>query len=70
MRYVTARLEQECRDEAYRIYVSDGLKAVCGFKLRYYDIVNQTQMEDADPEEIKASIFSKLEKMGDKNGPV
>ena len=39
MRYVLARIKQESRDEAYRFYVTDALKALGGFDKRYADIM-------------------------------
>ena len=63
MRYVTARIEQEDRDEAYRIYVTDLLKSISGAKVRYYDIINPPPEETRTEEEIKEGVYSKLRKM-------
>ena len=62
MRYVSARLEQNLREDAYRIYVTDALKAIGGFDSRYFDIINQkpTLKETRTPEEIIEQIRSKL----------
>lgn len=62
MRYVLARIEENNRDEAYRIYVTDALKAIGGFNKRYYDLINYEppKEETRTPEEIIANIRRKL----------
>lgn len=65
MRYVTARIEQEDRDEAYRIYVTDSLRSLTGAKIRYYEIINPAPEETRTSEEVKQGVFSKLKQMED-----
>ena len=60
MRYVLARIKQESRDEAYRFYVTDALKALGGFDKRYADIIEFKPPETRTPDEIIANIRSKL----------
>lgn len=62
MRYVSARLEQNLRDDAYRFYVTDALKAIGGLDKRYYDIIEfKPPIEETrTPEEIIANIRGKL----------
>ena len=62
MRYVSARLEQNLREDAYRIYVTDALKALGGFDTRYFDLIEMkpTIEETRTPEEIIERIRSKL----------
>ena len=60
MRYVLARIEQNNRDEAYRFYVTDALKALGGFDKRYADIIEFKPPEKRTPDEIINNIRSKL----------
>ncbi len=63
MRYVAARCKEYDRDEAYRIYVTDGLKHLVGADRRYYDMVHEP-VETRSAEEIKNDIFNKLNSLG------
>ncbi len=66
MRYVEARLEQESRDDAYRIYVTDCLKIIGRIDQRFYDMMNQSKtVETRTADEIITSISEKLAKVGD-----
>lgn len=66
MRYVSARFTHCQREEAYRIYVTDALKALGGLDIRYADIVyGETETRTAD--EIIDNITSKIIKMGGEN---
>ncbi len=62
MRYVSARLEQTLREDAYRIYVTDALKGLGGFDKRYVDLIDiKPQIEETrTAEEIIESIRGKL----------
>ena len=65
MRYVSARIEETAREKAYRIYVTDALRGLYGAEkgvMRYADIFAPKHNRTED--EIKASIFEKLKKMG------
>lgn len=39
MRYVKARLDLYKRDEAYRIYVSEGIKVLAGLNMTYAELL-------------------------------
>lgn len=62
MRYVTARFNQYQREEAYRIYVTDGLKHLSGLNIRYADIFKPEETRTAD--EIIDGIKGKLRQLG------
>ena len=64
MRYVAARIEIDDRDEAYRIYVTDALRAWIGTKVRYYDVVYKEE-DTRTSEDVKTGIFGKLKRMED-----
>ena len=59
MRYVIARSEEIYRDRAYRIYMSDGIRALSGQKIdRYADLFKPE--EKRTPQEIITGIRNKL----------
>lgn len=53
-----ARIEDDSRDIAYRIYVTDALKALAGGKERYADWIKPQEKRTAD--EIIGGIREKL----------
>ena len=67
MRYVNSRYESFCREEIYRIYVTDTLRAIIGGDKRYYDFVKpatQEVEETRSAEEIIGSMKDKLTRLG------
>lgn len=73
MRYVASRLKQHAEEVAYRIYVTDGLKAISGntgrsisqgteMTKRYYDVLTTAKKppENRTAEEIISDIKRKL----------
>ena len=64
MRYVRARLFQETKDEAYRIYITDSLKAFGGFSVRYADLFKPEVKEERTSEEIITQISGKIAALG------
>jgi len=72
-RYVESRYIQRIREDAYRFYVSDALKAIGRLDFpRYYDLINGNVMTEEEAketaEEIKTNIKAKLRGLGGKNG--
>ena len=66
MRYVLARSEEVSRERAYRIYVTDALRALCGSKSdRYADLFKPE--DKRTPQEIIKGIS---EKLGGDNGSI
>lgn len=73
MRYVEARYKKDCRDETYRIYVSDGIKVLSGNTAKYaggseltvrlWDILNPVTESKSD-KEIIDDIKAKLQMFG------
>ena len=71
MRYVEARLQMEQRDTAYRIYVTDTLKAIThnttdgdsrvDITVRYAEMFSKKKKETRTPKEVIESIKQKLE---------
>jgi hypothetical protein len=62
MRYVMARFNRYQREEAYRIYVTDGLKHLSGLNIRYADLFAPEETRTAD--EIIGGIKDKLRQLG------
>ena len=60
MRYVLARIEKNNRDEAYRFYVTDALKAIGGIDKRDAEIIEFKPPETRTPDEIINNIRSKF----------
>ena len=63
MRYVKARLDEEDREEAYRIYVSRSLQLNPQnghIEKSYYDIMQgKVEIDDRDGDEIAADIITR-----------
>ena len=65
MRYVAARYEECIREHTYRIYVTDGLKAIANLNMRWADMVSfEKHEEQRSAEEIIDDIGNKLERIG------
>lgn len=64
MRYAKARLEQEKREFAYRIFLSDCIGHLVGLNVRYVDLIDQKPVETRTAEQIKTDICAKLAKIG------
>ncbi len=60
MRYVVARFEQEYRDLAYRIYVTDGLRGITGMDTRFCDLVFGKKEDEKSGDEIAAEVIASL----------
>lgn len=60
MRYVVARLEQEYRDLAYRIYVTDSLRGITGMDTRFCDLVFGKKEDEKSGDEIAAEVIASL----------
>lgn len=60
MRYVVARLEQEYRDLAYRIYVTDSLRGITGMDTRFSDLIFRNKEEEKSGDEIAAEVIASL----------
>lgn len=57
MRYAMFKLVERQREETYKIYVTDHLKALVNSKARWIDII--TPKPDIDADEIAADIISR-----------
>ena len=60
MRYVEARIEENNRDEAYRIYVSKSLQLIPQnktLKIDYLDLLNPKKVETRTGEEIAMDVI-------------
>ena len=64
MRYAKARYEQNQRDWAYRIYVTDAFKGFFGLDLRYADLFIPQKVETRTADEVITSISDRLVKLG------
>lgn len=60
MRYVVARIKEQNRDMACRIYVTDILKSAYGANIRYADLISEDEVKEENPEEIKERLRKKL----------
>ena len=64
MKYALARLKAEGEARAFRVYVTDALKAAYNLNMRYYDVVCPREPgKERSAEEIISSIVSKIEGM-------
>jgi hypothetical protein len=81
MRYALARAKQDSVDKAYRVYVTDALKAIAentaryvggGYiKARYADLIEPKPEETRTPEQIVDRMKEKIAKVGgEDNKPV
>ena len=62
MRYVNARLEEERREEAYRIYVTKSLQLIPQNKCLtkdYEDFINPKKIDNRSGEEIATDIIKR-----------
>lgn len=64
MRYAKARLEQERREFAYRIFITDCLGHIIGLKTRWVDMINKKPVETRSAGEIIDNLKTKLAKIG------
>lgn len=64
MRYALARAHYEDRDEAYRVYISESLRAITGAKKSYQDLLDNGVDETRTSEEIVSHISDKLTQLG------
>lgn len=68
MRYVLSRCRLADRDEIYRIYVTEGIRVLCGGKQTYFDLVAPLspmyEEETRTPEEIIEHISDVLTQLG------
>lgn len=62
MRYVTARYNENQRELAYRIYITDSLKFYLGLNIRYADIFAPEETRTA--EEVIDGVKDKLRQLG------
>ena len=60
MRYVLARLKVYHREEAYRIYVTDSLRALGNLNVRYVDVIKPQKIETRTSDEIIDHIRGEL----------
>ena len=60
MRYVSARIKLDRREEAYRFYVTEALKALGDLNIRYVDLLTPQIEETRTSEEIVNHIRGKL----------
>jgi len=64
MRYVEARAHYEDREDAYRIYVTESLRAITGAKKSYYELLDDGVEETRTSEEIIDHISDMLSQLG------
>jgi len=64
LRYAKSRLEQEKRDFAYRIFITDCIGHLVGLKMRWEDMVTEAPEETRTADEVISSISEKLAKIG------
>ena len=64
MRYVKARYKEKQRELAYRIYVTDALKAHWGLNARYYDFIDDKPQDTRTADEVVDGIRQKLTALG------
>ena len=57
--YCAARLDREMKEKAYRVYVTDSLKAIIGANSRYMDWVSLKPVDNRTGAEIAAEVIKK-----------
>lgn len=68
MRYALARWNLYQREETYRIYMTDALKALGNLNIRYIDYFKPVDTRTAD--DVIASLRAGLERIGGNNEPI
>ena len=61
MRYAIARFKTEQRNLAYRIYITDSLKAIGRLDRRYFDSIADDFRETLKPSESSEDIISRIQ---------
>ena len=61
MRYAIARFKTEQRNLAYRIYITDSLKAIGRLDRRYFDSIADDFRETLKPSESAEDIISRIQ---------
>ena len=56
------------REDTYRVYVTDALKAKIGLNIRYVELAYPRKLDERSGEEISNSIMAKLKKLGGEEG--
>lgn len=59
MRYTVARYNENQREVAYRIYVTDSLKALTGSSARYADFLENKPVDNRSGKEIADDIIKR-----------
>ena len=59
MRYACAKSEYAQKEEAYKVYVTDSLKAIIGANNRYLDWIDRKPVDDRTGAEIAAGVIKK-----------
>ena len=63
MRYVQGRIQKDFDEWAYRIYVTDSLKAIGHLDKRYYDLIDRTPVDTRTESEVIAHISDCLNRL-------
>jgi hypothetical protein len=61
MRYAVARFKTEQRDLAYRIYITDSLRAIGRLDRRYFDSIADDFRKTLKPSESAEDIISRIQ---------
>ena len=59
MRYTVARYNDTQRELAYRIYVTDSLRAITGASTRYADILEPKHIDNRSAQDIVDDVFGR-----------
>lgn len=60
VRYACAKSEQAQKEKAYKVYVTDALKAIVGASSRYLDWIDCKPQDNRTGAEIAADIIKKV----------
>lgn len=60
-----ARHKKNREERIYKMYVTDGLKILCGFDLRYADIMEDRPVDNRSAEEVIDGVKTHLAKLGE-----
>ena len=60
MRYASARMDAAGREEIYRVYVAEHLRALVGSDLHYLDVARGVKQADFDAEQVVDDVVARM----------
>lgn len=60
IKYVTAYMDKLDREEIYKVYVSEHLRAIVGSGISYYETAYSSEPEDFDAEKVIDEVLAEI----------